>query len=165
MFFAEASEVSCLKIVNILQKAPLLEEEKKRRKDSQIYTWETTLYITWKKNANNAPQPFILSWALWQTTHPSSGRVKTQIYRVFLPALIWVHAVNWWKYRNGHFLFCLSNIFLRDRTRRGPMWSTETPPTSAPSSTIYGTANWSTTRSWLKKVSYTPLHSHRGWGK
>ena len=38
------------------------------------------------------------------------------------------------------------------RTRRGRTSSTETPPTSAPSSTTCGTENWSTTRSWRRKV-------------
>lgn len=51
------------------------------------------------------------------------------------------------------FFFPLSLWFFPfDRTRQELMWLTETRPTSVPFSTTCDMANWSTIRSWLKKV-------------
>lgn len=59
------------------------------------------------------------------------------------------------------FFLPVSLISLCNRMRRVPMWLTEILPTLVPSSTTCGMENWSTTRSWLKKVFDTLLTLHR----
>lgn len=84
-------------------------------------------------------------WILWHEFDDNALRAKDVSVIIYLMSVLWCTDA----------IFHLSLCFLlSNRMRRGPMWSTETPPTSAPSSTTCGTASWSTTRSWPKKVSY-----------
>lgn len=141
MFFPTAGEVLCLKILKRLQeKIPKLWERKGNvfwRSDSLIEEPQKCLY------AKNGCLPMLS---------------VTRLLR-------WhrFNAVDGVKMNRGCFSFSFFVLFLISclciwmcrRTRREPTWLTETRLTLGPSSTTCGTANWFTTKSWLKKVSDT----------